>query len=111
MSREGDVGRGAWDVGRSDRLRALNVPQRADVEVGPDGAPVRFGLRIVDCGLRIDEERTSLTIAAVRETWRIDDEWWRAPIVRRYYEVVVAGGGRMILFEDLVTKEWFWQSP
>jgi hypothetical protein len=41
----------------------------------------------------------------------VDDEWWRAPIVRRYYEVLVAGGGRMILFEDLVTGEWYGQKP
>ena len=117
MSREGvgretaGLGRRASGVGRSDRLRALNTPRPATVELGVDGAPASVELRIADCGLRSGEGRPSVKIEAVRETWRIDDEWWRAPIVRHYYEVVVEGGGRMILFEDLVTNEWFWQSP
>ena len=101
----------ASGVGRSDRLRALNVPQRVTVELTADGSPARIEMRNVECGMRNSEGKASVKIEAVRETWRIDDEWWRAPIVRHYYEVVVEGGGRMILFEDLVTNEWFWQSP
>ncbi|HEY6157500.1 MAG TPA: hypothetical protein VIV88_08585 [Gemmatimonadales bacterium] len=50
-------------------------------------------------------------IESIGETWRIDDEWWRVPIVRRYLEVIVEGGGRMVLFEDLMTGEWFAQKP
>jgi hypothetical protein len=45
------------------------------------------------------------------ENWRMDDEWWRQPIVRRYVEVVLEGGGRVVLFEDLITGEWFEQMP
>lgn len=60
--------------------------------------------------MRNDCERSVLSVETVRETWRVDDEWWRVPIVRRYYEVIVEGGGRMILFEDLTSNEWFWQS-
>jgi hypothetical protein len=41
----------------------------------------------------------------------MDDEWWRQPIVRRYVEVVLEGGGRVVLFEDLITGEWFVQMP
>ena len=44
------------------------------------------------------------------ENWRMDDEWWRQPIVRRYVEVVLEGGGRVVLFEDLITGEWFVQT-
>ena len=50
-------------------------------------------------------------IESVGETWRIDDEWWRMPIVRRYVEVILEGGGRLVLFEDLMTGEWFAQMP
>ncbi|HEX4628275.1 MAG TPA: hypothetical protein VH137_05730 [Gemmatimonadales bacterium] len=45
------------------------------------------------------------------ENWRMDDEWWRQPIVRRYVEVVLEGGGRVVLFEDLTTGDWFEQMP
>src|SRR6266571_4431725 len=68
-----------------DRLRALNVPRRVEVELDAVGSPVTVDLA---------------TVETVQETWRIDDEWWRMPIVRRYVEVILEGGGRVVLFED-----------
>jgi hypothetical protein len=47
----------------------------------------------------------------VLEIWRIDDEWWRIPICRRYIEVILEGGRHVVLFEDLNTGEWFEQKP
>jgi len=61
--------------------------------------------------VRSIDEREPVTIEAVRETWRIDDEWWREPVRRKYFEVLVEGGGRVVLFVDLVTLEWFVQKP
>jgi hypothetical protein len=65
--------------------------------------------------VREAEETTSPTsrrgaaVASVGEIWRVDDEWWRAPIMRRYIEVMLEGGRHMMLFEDLATHEWFLQ--
>jgi hypothetical protein len=50
-------------------------------------------------------------VEAIGEVWRIDDEWWRVPIHRRYVEVIIEGGKRVVLFEDLVAKEWWMQQP
>jgi hypothetical protein len=50
-------------------------------------------------------------VEAVLESWRIDDEWWRQSITRCYHEVVLDGGKRMVLFEDVATGEWFAQMP
>ncbi len=50
-------------------------------------------------------------IEEIIETWRIDDEWWRTPISRRYVDVVLEGGGHVVLFEDLTTGQWFVQMP
>jgi hypothetical protein len=50
-------------------------------------------------------------IEDVLESWRVEDEWWRQPIARRYYEVVLEGGKRAVLFEDLLTGEWLIQQP
>jgi hypothetical protein len=50
-------------------------------------------------------------INTVIESWRIDDEWWRTPIHRRYFDVVLEGGGHTVLFEDLTTHQWFMQKP
>ena len=52
-----------------------------------------------------------VAVEAVLDQWQLDDEWWRQRISRRYVEVMIAGGKRMLLFEDLVTGEWFEQTP
>lgn len=81
---------------RADRLRALNVPQPVTVALDADGLPAAV---------------SDTTVESVREIWRIDDEWWRQPVSRRYHEVVLEGGRRVVLFEDLVTGDWFVQKP
>jgi hypothetical protein len=50
-------------------------------------------------------------IESINETWRIDDEWWRQIISRLYFEAILAGGKRIVLFKDLVTGNWFMQQP
>jgi len=83
-----------------DRLRALNVPKQVEVELDANRQPA--AVKTLD-GVR--------TIECVNETWRLDDEWWRQPISRCYYEVVLDKGRHVVLFEDLVTGEWFVQKP
>lgn len=53
----------------------------------------------------------AVPVAAVLDSWQLDDEWWRHPISRRYFAVMLEGGRRMLLFEDLVTGEWYEQTP
>ncbi len=48
-------------------------------------------------------------IDQIREVWRIDDEWWRAPISRLYVDVVLSDGGTLTLFRDLMTGHWYAQ--
>ncbi len=88
---------------RIDRLRALNVPQPVQVMVDDDGLPTAVGSDTSDHAGRTVEE--------ILEIWRIDDEWWRHPLARRYLDVVLAGGSHVILFQDLHTGEWFLQMP
>ena len=82
-----------------DRLRPLNAPRPVDVSLGADGLPTE-----------IVEPPSRRAVETVRDSWRLDDEWWRVPIRRRYVDVILEGGGRMVLFEDLVTGEWFVQA-
>jgi hypothetical protein len=55
--------------------------------------------------------RTVGKVEAILESWRIDDEWWRQTIARNYMEVMLEGGKRMVLFQDLLTGQWFAQMP
>ena len=85
---------------RADQLRALNLPVRVSVTTDPSGLPQR-----------VQREDGELPVEEIRELWRIDDEWWRSPIIRCYADVVLAGGKRVILFQDLVTGDWWIQRP
>jgi hypothetical protein len=88
----------------NNRIRALNVPQRVEVELSTEGQPAAVrrsgGQAVRDC-----------PVEAVLETWRIDDEWWRRPISRRCVEAILEGGKHVVLFEDLTTGEWWIQKP
>ena len=82
----------------SPRLRPLNEPRPVRVETDRAGTPlaVRLG-------------RRDRRVEAVRATWRIDDEWWRASISRRYHDVVLEDGRFVVLYRDLETGSWFAQ--
>ena len=80
-------------------LRFLNLPQPVQVEADAQGQPSRVQLR----------GRWQL-VEAVRDIWRIDDEWWRdQPIHRLYYEIILDGGAVATLFQDLTDGEWYEQ--
>jgi hypothetical protein len=80
------------------KLRALNEPRPARVRVGDDGAP-----------LAVMEGQRTRRVEIVRECWRIDDEWWRSPISRLYYSVVLENGKSLTLYQDLVQRGWYVQ--
>lgn len=88
---------------RTDRLRAVNEPKKTAVELNGRKEPVsirRSG----------GQETTAAVVETILESWRIDDEWWRRLISRQYFAVILEGGARVVLFEDLVTHEWFMQT-
>jgi hypothetical protein len=124
---------------RPDRLRALNLPSAVEVGIDAWGRPTwvmdstgeREDVRTRDpaasrahvegegsgggapVGLdgKGGEAPVGRMVEEVVETWIVQDEWWRCPIHRRYVEVVLEGGGHVVLFEDLTTGEWFMQRP
>jgi hypothetical protein len=96
---------------RTDRLRAVNEPRPVAVELDADGQPVAVKKQLRrsndDGG---GQKETAAVVETVLESWRIDDEWWRRLISRRCFAVILEGGSRVVLFEDLVTHEWFMQT-
>lgn len=86
---------------RADRLRALNVPGAVAIGLNESG--------VMTVGR--PDGQTVGKVEAILESWRIDDEWWRQPIARSYMNVLLEGGKRVVLFQDLVTGLWFMQQP
>ena len=84
---------------RLDSLRFLNQPQPVQVRAGIRGELAAVRLR-----------GRWRTVEEVRDTWRIDDEWWRKkPISRMYYEVRLEGRATAVLFHDLAGQGWYAQ--
>jgi CO dehydrogenase/acetyl-CoA synthase delta subunit len=47
-------------------------------------------------------------VAAIRETWLLEDRWWTdRPLRRRYWEVVTTDGLDLVVFHDLVKGGWW----
>ncbi len=50
-----------------------------------------------------------LEVASIREAWRIDDEWWRTPLSRWYFQLVLENGRLLTVYRDLRSRRWFAQ--
>jgi hypothetical protein len=77
------------------RPARLNSPQQALVEAAFDGTP---------------REVNRSAVMLVREEWRVVDRWWTdAPVSRRYFDLVLEGGERCVVFRDVERGGWFTQ--
>lgn len=91
-------GHGAPGPDGARRLRALNLPTPVRVEVDEGKRPVRVFLR-----------GKPRRVEAVRESWRIDDEWWRRPVSRWYLSLVLEDGALITVYRDLTDGDWYLQ--
>lgn len=84
---------------RPDRARPLNRPRRLAVREAPGEAP-----------LAVLRRAGWVRVAAILDCWRVDDEWWRRPIGRVYYRLLLEGGEQIEVFRDLQRGRWYRQS-
>ena len=50
------------------------------------------------------------SVESVLEEWVVEDRWWTArPVRRRYFELVMASGRNVVVFKELVGRNWFEQ--
>lgn len=81
------------------RLRPLNEPRPVAVDASPDGAPQG-----------VLWQGRYRAVVGIADTWRIDDEWWRDEISRRYYAVQLEGGTQLTVYYDLMEDAWWAQT-
>ena len=79
-------------------LRLLNQPKPTAIEATSEGEP-----KSVVVHGRFQPVR------AILDSWRIDDEWWREEIARRYFAVELQNGRTLTVYHDLVGGGWFTQ--
>jgi hypothetical protein len=83
---------------RPGTVKPVNLPEPVQVETTSSGLPaaVRTPRREV--------------IKAIEDRWRIDDEWWRSEEVSRmYYAVLLPAGQKIVIYQDLITSQWYRQ--
>jgi hypothetical protein len=76
----------------------LNVPREVHVLADEHGSPVSIWIR--------NRQRQ---VTHIRNAWRIDDEWWRQDIARRYFDLELSGGSIITIFQDLISGNWYEQ--
>lgn len=79
------------------RLLALHTPRGVNVRVDAHGRP---------WAIQFKGKKPS-TVEHIRECWRIEDEWWRSPIARMYFDLVLENGRALTLYLDETTKQWY----
>ena len=120
---------------KSKKLRPLHLPSPVAVRADARGRPTAVGSasgsasgstrRVTRGAARGSTGRTTSASATgpadsskragmkevvqIREIWRIDDEWWREPVARLYFDVVLEEGKRTILYRDLTDGRWYRQ--
>ena len=48
-------------------------------------------------------------VTQIIDVWRIDDEWWRDEIQRRYFLIELDDGSDASIFQDLISGQWYEQ--
>jgi hypothetical protein len=85
-------------VDEAATIRLLNQPRPVVVEADENGLPRAIG---AGHGRR--------QVAGIVDVWRIDDEWWRTTISRRYFLLALEDGVILTIFHDLIGGEWYEQ--
>lgn len=79
----------------SGRVARLYRPRPVEVVADPRGTPVQVN---------------GSDVVAVREEWIVEDGWWTAAPVRRwYFELVLIDGRDLTVFRAFPSAEWFTQ--
>jgi hypothetical protein len=80
------------------QIRHLNLPRKIQVKTNALGDPQA-----------VHGRRGWIQVEGVRERWCLEDLWWREPILRSYFLVVLAGGQILCLFLDESQGSWYMQ--
>lgn len=85
-------------AGGAGGLRLLNQPRPSVVEANAYGEPTS-----------VVAQGRFVKVRTIHDQWRIDDEWWRDEISRRYFALELENGRRITVYHDVVSESWFAQ--
>jgi len=59
--------------------------------------------------IAIDQDGRHTPVAEIVDVWLVEDGWWRAPVARRYFHLVLGDGRLVTIFENQITGDWYLQ--
>jgi hypothetical protein len=59
--------------------------------------------------IEIIEGKRHYPVERVQDRWQLNDEWWRIPIERDYFELVMTDGRIRTVYHDRQQDAWFEQ--
>ena len=48
-------------------------------------------------------------VTEISKIWRVDVDWWRVRIWRAYFKISTDTGLLVVVYQDLISEEWFLQ--
>ena len=81
------------------KFRPLNQPRPLRVQSDDTGVPTRVQIN-----------GRWRQVGDVLDRWRIDDEWWREPVSRTYFSIVLDNGANLTTYHDRMKDCWYQQS-
>ncbi len=98
---------------RSSGVRSMRKEKRRRVRrlLRPLGAPTPLQVWTNGRGkpATVLQGSRKLQVVSIRSMWRIDDEWWRIPISRWYFDLILEDGRLLTVYRDLRERRWYVQ--
>jgi hypothetical protein len=79
-----------------DARRQLDQPQPLAVETTHGGIPHT-----------VTRHGTARRVTALHDAWRTDEACWHGPIRRRSFAIELDGTGDLVIYQDLLTGDWY----
>ena len=76
----------------------LLIPKEVQVTANETGEPIAVILK--------NRQRR---VRRIKNTWRIEDDWWKEEIARQYFELDLDSGSSITMFYDLLSRKWYQQ--
>lgn len=75
----------------------------------PAGVPILVQYTPLLEPQRFEWQGQRYQVQAIAKRWRVDQAWWQERIWREYFKLTTRDGLLVILYQDLLTGQWYLQ--
>lgn len=75
----------------------------------PAGVPILVQYTSLLEPQRFEWQGQQYQVQAIAKRWRVDQAWWQERIWREYFKLTTRNGLLVILYQDLLTGQWYLQ--